>query len=71
VEVSDGLLTAVESAVSPADPLLVIYTSGSTADPKAVVHTHGATIRKVQPELGMTLPGSVPGAPSALCPSSG
>jgi acyl-CoA synthetase (AMP-forming)/AMP-acid ligase II len=51
----------MESEVSPADPLLVIYTSGSSADPKAIVHTHGATIRKVQAELGMCLPGSLPG----------
>jgi acyl-CoA synthetase (AMP-forming)/AMP-acid ligase II len=58
---TDELLAAVESEVSPADPLLVIYTSGSSADPKAVVHTHGATIRKVQAELGMCLPGSFPG----------
>jgi acyl-CoA synthetase (AMP-forming)/AMP-acid ligase II len=61
VEISDELLEAVESEVTPADPLLVIYTSGSSADPKAVVHTHGATIRKVQPELGVCLPGSLPG----------
>ena len=33
----------------------------SSADPKAIVHTHGATIRKVQAELGMCLPGSLPG----------
>jgi acyl-CoA synthetase (AMP-forming)/AMP-acid ligase II len=55
------LFEAIESEVSAADPLLVIYTSGSSADPKAVVHTHGATIRKVQAELGMCLPGSMPG----------
>jgi acyl-CoA synthetase (AMP-forming)/AMP-acid ligase II len=59
--ISDELLDAVESEVSPADPLLVIYTSGSSADPKAIIHTHGATIRKVQAELGMCLPGSFPG----------
>lgn len=56
-----ALLKAVEDEVSPADPLLVIYTSGSSADPKAVVHTHGATIRKVQEELGMALAASAPG----------
>jgi acyl-CoA synthetase (AMP-forming)/AMP-acid ligase II len=59
--VSDDLLAAVEDEVSPADPLLVIYTSGSSADPKAVIHTHGATVRKVQAELGICLPGSFPG----------
>jgi acyl-CoA synthetase (AMP-forming)/AMP-acid ligase II len=60
-EISDELLRATELEVSPADPLLVIYTSGSAADPKGVMHTHGAAIRKVQPELGMCLPGSYPG----------
>ena len=59
--ITDALLEAVESEVSPADALLVIYTSGSSADPKAVVHTHGAAIRKIQPELAMCLPGSFPG----------
>jgi acyl-CoA synthetase (AMP-forming)/AMP-acid ligase II len=57
----EALLPAVEASVSPADPLLVIFTSGSSADPKAVVHTHGAAIRKIQPELGMALAGSFPG----------
>jgi acyl-CoA synthetase (AMP-forming)/AMP-acid ligase II len=59
--VTDALLAAVEAEVSPADLLLAIYTSGSTGDPKAVLHTHGAAIRKVQPELGVSLPGSLPG----------
>jgi len=59
--ITDELLANVEAEVSPADPLLVIYTSGSSADPKAVVHTHGAAIRKVQAHLGMCLPGSFPG----------
>jgi acyl-CoA synthetase (AMP-forming)/AMP-acid ligase II len=59
--ISDELFEAVESEVSPADPLLVIYTSGSSAEPKAIIHTHGATIRKVQAELGICLPGSLPG----------
>ncbi len=57
----DPLLQAVEAAVSPADPLLVIYTSGSAADPKAIIHTQGAAIRKIQPHLGMGLPASFPG----------
>jgi acyl-CoA synthetase (AMP-forming)/AMP-acid ligase II len=60
-EVSDELLKSIEAEVSSADPLLTIYTSGSGADPKAIVHTHGASIRKVQGELGMCLPGSFPG----------
>jgi len=43
--VGDGLLEAVEAEVTPADPMVVVYSSGSTADPKGAVHTHGATVR--------------------------
>jgi len=42
---SDSLLRAVEQAVSPADAMILIYSSGSTADPKGAVHTHGAVLR--------------------------
>ena len=42
---SEALLRAAEQAVSPADAMIVIYSSGSTADPKGAVHTHGAVIR--------------------------
>ena len=38
-------LREVESCVFPADPLIVIYSSGSTADPKGAVHTHGTLVR--------------------------
>jgi acyl-CoA synthetase (AMP-forming)/AMP-acid ligase II len=57
-DVDAELLAEVESEVSPADPLLVIYTSGSSSDPKAVVHTHGGAIRKMPPELGVCLAAS-------------
>ncbi len=40
-----ALLAEVESCVAPADPLVVIYSSGSTADPKGAIHTHGSVIR--------------------------
>ncbi|MDE0950880.1 MAG: class I adenylate-forming enzyme family protein [Halioglobus sp.] len=43
--VSQGYLDAVEHCVHPADPLTVIYSSGSTADPKGAIHTHGSVIR--------------------------
>lgn len=43
--VSDGLLREVEVEVTPADPMVVVYSSGSTADPKGAVHSHGASIR--------------------------
>lgn len=38
-------LEAVESCVTPADPMVVIYSSGSTSDPKGAIHTHGAIVR--------------------------
>jgi len=44
-DVDDELLAAVERSVSPADELILIYSSGSTADPKGAIHTHGAVLR--------------------------
>ena len=43
--IDDALLRAVEESVSPSDPMVVIYSSGSMGDPKGAVHTHGAVIR--------------------------
>jgi acyl-CoA synthetase (AMP-forming)/AMP-acid ligase II len=43
--IDDAFLAEVESCVTPADPMVVIYSSGSTADPKGAVHTHGTVIR--------------------------
>lgn len=43
--VSDELLVAVEAAVTPADPMVVVYSSGSTAAPKGAIHSQGAVVR--------------------------
>lgn len=43
--IDDSLLVAVESEVTPADPAVIVTTSGATAEPKAVVHTHGVQVR--------------------------
>ncbi len=39
------MLAAAEAAVSPADRMVIVHTSGSAGDPKGVIHTHGALIR--------------------------
>ena len=44
-EVGLDVLAAAEAAVSPADPMVIVHTSGSTSEPKGVVHGHGALIR--------------------------
>jgi acyl-CoA synthetase (AMP-forming)/AMP-acid ligase II len=43
--VSDALLRHAEAEVTPADLMVVIYTSGATSDPKGIVHTHGSQVR--------------------------
>lgn len=43
--VSEELLRQVEVEVTPADPMVVVYSSGSTAAPKGVMHSHGAVVR--------------------------
>jgi acyl-CoA synthetase (AMP-forming)/AMP-acid ligase II len=43
--VDAAFLAAAELCVTPADPMVIIYSSGSTADPKGALHTHGTVIR--------------------------
>ena len=44
-EIDEAYLRAVEDCVTPADLMLMIFTSGTTANPKGVPHTHGTVIR--------------------------
>jgi acyl-CoA synthetase (AMP-forming)/AMP-acid ligase II len=44
--IDDELVDAVGASVSPGDPAVIIYTSGSTADPKGCIHANGAVVRQ-------------------------
>jgi acyl-CoA synthetase (AMP-forming)/AMP-acid ligase II len=45
VRIGMDVLAAAESAVTPADRMVIVHTSGSTSEPKGVIHSHGALIR--------------------------
>ncbi len=45
-DVDEALLRALESEVVAADPMVVLYSSGSTGDPKGAVHSHGNVLRQ-------------------------
>jgi acyl-CoA synthetase (AMP-forming)/AMP-acid ligase II len=42
---SEALLAEIERTVAPADPMAILYSSGSTAEPKGAVHGHGSLLR--------------------------
>jgi acyl-CoA synthetase (AMP-forming)/AMP-acid ligase II len=59
--VDPDVLAAAEAAVTPADRMVIVHTSGSTSEPKGVIHTHGALIRHLDNlnEMRRYVPGEV------------
>jgi acyl-CoA synthetase (AMP-forming)/AMP-acid ligase II len=43
--IDDAFLGRVQECVVPADPAVIVYSSGSTADPKGAIHSQGAVVR--------------------------
>jgi len=45
------IIDALGAAVSPADPLVIMFTSGSSGPPKGVLHSHGSALGAVHSGL--------------------
>jgi acyl-CoA synthetase (AMP-forming)/AMP-acid ligase II len=43
--IEDDIIQAIEAQVTPADAMVIVYSSGSTSDPKGAIHSHGSVIR--------------------------
>jgi acyl-CoA synthetase (AMP-forming)/AMP-acid ligase II len=60
-EVDAEVLASAEAAVTPADHMVIVHTSGSASEPKGVIHSHGALIRHLDNlnQLRRYVPGEV------------
>jgi acyl-CoA synthetase (AMP-forming)/AMP-acid ligase II len=60
-DVGDDVLVSAEAAVTPADQMVIVHTSGSTSEPKGVIHSHGALIRHLDNlnQLRRYVPGEI------------
>ncbi|MGH3639024.1 MAG: class I adenylate-forming enzyme family protein [Mycobacterium sp.] len=50
-ECASRVIDAMTAAVTPSDPLVIMFTSGSSGPPKGVIHSHGNALRAVASSL--------------------
>ncbi|TDK96111.1 long-chain fatty acid--CoA ligase [Mycobacterium paragordonae] len=50
-ELARRIVDAMAGTVTPADPLVIIFTSGSSGAPKGVIHSHGSALGAVRSGL--------------------